>query len=391
MARPRQDGTPARAVNRRKLTDLFMQSRKTKDRVEMIWDTRQPGLALSVRATGKRAWKIVYRFHGRPVWLHLGDARAIGLADARRLAGRVMLDVAEGKDPAAERRMERAAGTFADLAAQYVELHAKRHNKSWRQAEHLVARHLLPRWGKLKASAITRADVRAMMIRIEAPMLANQVLAAASAIFSWAIRQEIVAVNPCKLIDRNPTKDRERVLSDAEVALLWGRFDPALKLTLLTGQRPGEVAAMQRDHIVEGWWQMPGKPVGDWPGTKNARDHRVALSEPAQALVESHLAEGGSKKSSALLRKLVAELGIERATPHDLRRTCLTMITRLGLGRDAMDRIANHKTSKVTDIYDRHGYAEEDGRIMTAVARHVLGLVAQADGSNVQPLKARKG
>jgi hypothetical protein len=38
-----------------------------------------------------------------------------------------------------------------------------------------------------------------------------------------------------------------------------------------------------------------------------------------------------------------------------------------------MDRIANHRTS--TDVYDRHGYADEDKRIMAAVARHVIGLV----------------
>ena len=98
------------------------------------------------------------------------------------------------------------------------------------------------------------------MIRIDAPIVANQTLAAASAIFSWAIKQEILTVNPCKLVDRNPTTDRERVLSDAEVKLLWPKLDPALKLILLTGQRPGEVAAMQREHIVDGWWQMPGKP-----------------------------------------------------------------------------------------------------------------------------------
>src|SRR6185436_21101527 len=170
----------------------------------MVWDTRQPGLALSVQPTGRKAWRVVYRFHGRPVWLTLGDTRSIGLADARRLTARVMLDVAEGKDPAAERRAERLTGTFADLASQYVELHAKKHNKSWRQAEALVRRHLLPRWSKLKASAITRADVRAVMIRIDAPIVANQTLAAASAIFSWAIKQEILTVNPCKLIDRNP-------------------------------------------------------------------------------------------------------------------------------------------------------------------------------------------
>ena len=92
MARPRRDGTPAREVNRRKLTDLFVSSRKAQERPELIWDLKQPGLAFSVRPTGKKAWKVVYRFRGRPRWLHLGDARAIGLADARRLAARVMAD-----------------------------------------------------------------------------------------------------------------------------------------------------------------------------------------------------------------------------------------------------------------------------------------------------------
>ena len=92
-------------------------------------------------------------------------------------------------------------------------------------------------------------------------------------------------------------------------------------------------------------------------------------------------------KSSALLRELVASLGIKRVTPHDLRRTCLTWITRLGFGRDAMDRVANHRTSTVTDVYDRHGYADEDKRIMAAVARHVIGLVEGTETSNVISLR----
>ena len=54
----------------------------------------------------------------------------------------------------------------------------------------------LPRWGKLQASTITRADVKALMARIAAPVSANQTLAAVSAIFSWAVREEIVPANP---------------------------------------------------------------------------------------------------------------------------------------------------------------------------------------------------
>jgi integrase len=118
-------------------------------------------------------------------------------------------------------------------------------------------------------------------------------------------------------VDRNPTKDRERVLSNAEVALLWPKLDPALKLILLTGQRPGEVSAMQRDHItIDGFWRMPGEPVGKWPGTKNGRDHRVWLSEAAQMLVDQHLA--GQRSSAQLMRELVATLKIERPR----RTTC---------------------------------------------------------------------
>src|SRR3954467_2937148 len=137
MPRPRHDGTRPAETNRRKLTDLFVSTRKPQARDELIWDLKQPGLALSVRTTGKKSWKVIYRFHGRPRWLHLGDVRSIGLADARRLTARGMLDVIEGRDPVAERRAARLTGTFADLAAQYVELYSKKHNKSWRQAEAL--------------------------------------------------------------------------------------------------------------------------------------------------------------------------------------------------------------------------------------------------------------
>ena len=105
--RPRADGTPARAVNKRKLTDTFVLSRKVKV-AELVWDTRSPGLALAIRPSGRKVWRVIYRFAGRPRWLTLGDVRSIGLADARRLAARIMFDVAEGKDPVAERQAERA-------------------------------------------------------------------------------------------------------------------------------------------------------------------------------------------------------------------------------------------------------------------------------------------
>ena len=65
----------------------------------------------------------------------------------------------------------------------------------------------------------------------------------------------------------------------------------------------------------------------------------------------------------------------------------MTTITGLGFGRDAMDRIANHRKGGVTDVYDRHSYADEDRRIMTAVARHVASLVEPTATSNVVAMR----
>jgi hypothetical protein len=255
-----------RVINKRRLTtSRFIANIQPQARTFLVWDSDQKGLAVQVQPSGYRAFKVIYRHRSR--WFHIGDAEAIGLADARTKAAELMLAVVgDGKDPAAEKRIGREFTTIGVLASRYLEEHAKRKNKSWKQADALVRRHLLPPWGELDASAITRADVRAVLAKITAPITGNQLLAAGSAIFSWAIRQEILTSNPCRTIERHATTSRERVLSDAEVPLFWQAFSKAgmagmvLNVLLLTGQRPGEVAHMRREHVVDGWWTLPGKP-----------------------------------------------------------------------------------------------------------------------------------
>jgi hypothetical protein len=134
-----------------KLNTLLVQRVRPAAKPFLIWDTRQAGLALAVQPTGARAYKVIYRSGGRPRWLTLGSARALSLTAARELAAEALLAVARGKDPAAEKRALRGAGTFGELATRYVADYAKRHNRSWLQADRLVRRNLLPRWGKLQA------------------------------------------------------------------------------------------------------------------------------------------------------------------------------------------------------------------------------------------------
>jgi len=401
-----------RPANKQRLSELAVKRLNAKPSPQLVWDTKQSGLVLRIRPSGTRTWYCIYSRHGRPRWYRLGDAGAVGLATARELAAEAMLQVARGHDPAAERRAERSKGTFEELATRYVETYAKRHNRSWKQAEALVRRFLLPRWGKLQAASISRADVKAMMAGIDAPIVANQVLAAASATFSWAVKEEFVANNPCRGIDRNETKSRERVLSDSEIPKFWEAFDDAgliastaLKALLLTGQRPGEVAHMHWEHVVDGWWELPGAPLPalDWPGTKNGATHRIWLPTAVQELIAALGDEddaaasgfvfagergGAIRKLDQAMRAICKSLEVERATPHDLRRTHGTMITRLGFGRDAMNRIQNHREGGIASVYDRHQYADENKRVMEAVAAKIVALVEGSEAGNVVALAA---
>jgi integrase len=90
----------------------------------------------------------------------------------------------------------------------------------------------------------------------------------------------------------------------------------------------------------------------------------------------------------AAMRAICRKLGVERATPHDLRRTHGTTITALKFGRDAMNRIQNHREGGIADVYDIHDYADENKRIMEAVAAKIMGLVkGRPEESNVVALK----
>jgi integrase len=391
----------------------------------VYYDELQAGFVLVVEPSGHKSYKLIYRLGRRPRWLSIASVRHIGLKEARAFARDKWADVIKGRDPQSEKIAARRAGTFEELAERYVEEHAKKRNKSWEQADQLVRRYLLPRWGKLAARDISRGDVRAVH-RTLAPVLGNQVLAAASVIFSWAIKNEVadVAVNPCHGIERNATQSRERVLSDRELPIFWRAFDEldlvrsmALKMILLTGQRPGEVAHMLRDHLEIGrhkftdangrsfeaggaWWTLPGRPdpkLG-WPGTKNGQSHRVWLPKIAVAILDE-LDEGrrGLVFTTArgyavghldgAMREVCNRIGITKpdaVRPHDLRRSMATLAASLGFGRQALDRLLNHVDGGVGAIYDRFSYQNEARRIAEAVSAKITALIGgEAAGKKI--------
>jgi integrase len=392
-----------RAIHKQKLSPLLVTRVRPRSLAYLIWDTLERGLALRVLPSGFRSFVFIYSYRGRSRWTTIGPSDTISLSLARETALKLRLAVFQGQDPAKSTSRASSPGTtFAVIASRYVAEHAMKRNKSWRQASTLITRYVLPHWQDRDASTLTRSDVRAMLAAIGAPILANQVLASTSAIFTWAIRQELLSNNPCRGVDRHTTTSRERVLSDAEVPLFWKAFANAgipglaLKVLLLTGQRPGEVSRMRREHIKDNWWEMPGRPEAatKWLGTKNGESHRIWLSDPVRDIIaelndgDTGFVFGQVWDLTAVMRDICKQLDVPRATPHDGRRTFGTTVTSLGFTRSAMDRLMNHKEKGVGSIYDRYSYNEENQKIMEAVASRIIALAENTnETTNVVTLR----
>ena len=77
MPRPRRDGAPAAAPNKRKLSDIFLKKLKPQSCAFTVWDNHQRGLAVVVQPTGHKAWKCIYSMHGRKRWYHIGAVDAV--------------------------------------------------------------------------------------------------------------------------------------------------------------------------------------------------------------------------------------------------------------------------------------------------------------------------
>jgi len=103
------------------LSDIAI--RKAKPASKPLKLTDGGGLYLLLNPTGSRWWRLDYRFEGKRKTLSMGVYPDIGLKDARerREAARKLL--ANGVDPAQNRKAEKAAGV--DRAANSFEVVAR--------------------------------------------------------------------------------------------------------------------------------------------------------------------------------------------------------------------------------------------------------------------------
>ncbi len=213
----------------------------------IVFDDDLAGFGIRIRAGGSRTWIYQYKIGHQARRVTLGSLAALTPAQARDTAAEMHAMVRLGRDPAGEKTegRARAAETMGVVTQSYLTYQSGRlRRRSYVELE----RHLLAYCKPLHGLQLQKIDRRTVAARIadvagsSGAATGNRVRASLSALFAWAMRQGLLDTNPVTGTNRQPEQSRTRVLSDAELKIIWDAlgsddYSAIIRLLILTGQR----------------------------------------------------------------------------------------------------------------------------------------------------------
>lgn len=352
-----------------------------------VTDSVTQGLNLRVTSTGVKTWCFAYRYGGKQIRMTLGRYPDIGLTQARNIVKESRADIALGYNPitlrnekiAQDLEKEQESIKLSEIAREFIEKHAKPNTKRWKDTQRFFDNHILPALGNKPAREIRRRDVIQLLDILKnssRPSAANHVLIALRKMYNWAIERDELEFNPCNNIKKPiPIKERERVLTKAEIQAFWSAcnkigypFGPLCQILLLTGQRCNEIATLKWSYVdeAEKIIRIPAENI------KAGRGHDIPISDAVLDILRAlprftgpyifttthglKPVSGFSKTKKHIEQHFHPK---ENWRFHDLRRTCATNLAELGVPLHTISRILNHAEGGVTKIYARHSYLNE--------------------------------
>jgi integrase len=367
---------------------------------EVYWDAACPGFGLKVTPKGRKVFVVLYRTGGAGSKLRkytIGPYGRVTLHQARVAAQKVFAARLEGRDVAAEKQAARrrvVVDRVDDLLESFIAQHLAQ-NRSGGEIARLLRRELGQGWGGRSIHDITKRDVVAVVSAVEqrgAPGAANKTLKSTKTFLRWCVGRAILDGSPAEGIPL-PSKvvTRDKVLTDQELAQvilaarkMGGPYGGIVELLALTGQRREEVAKMTWHELNLGQhiWTLPKSR------TKNGKQHVVHLSAQAIGVLNGVPKKGpfvfsifGTRpfhdfsKAKRVLDRLSA---VSHWRLHDLRRSCVSGMARLGVAPHVADKILNHQTgtiSGVAAVYQRHEFLAERQAALDLWGAHVAALI----------------
>ena len=392
-----------------KFTDRFIQSVRCEsgERIDLT-DDKVSGLSLRVMFTGKKSWSFRYRrkSDSKLRRVTIGEYPTFSLSDARNEAFRLKTEVAEKKDPAKTAKRPSTTGprTFGELAKRYLENYAT-HKRSGDEDRKMLEKDVLPALEGEPLGAIERADIASIVdaiIQRGAPVRANRTFSVIRKVFNWGIEKGYLEYAPTLRMkppakeesrDRFMTREETKIFCRqiiANVKMSW-ILRMIFKLLLVTGQRVMEVAGAKKSEFdferLE--WHIPKERL------KNKMPvHVVPLSPLAAILFKRAIRRSGDSEyvfpspvtgvpivntapAFAMQRNKSVFAFATPITPHDLRRTMTSNLSRLRFSRLIQDKILNHvmQDKGISGVYDRYAYGKEKREALEAWADYLQEIV----------------
>lgn len=383
----------------------------------------EKGFGVLVYPTGSMAFIYKYKIDGVQKLLKLGEYPSMKLTEAREEYLKASMKVkdlrrgsADGADPVANKKhkkeiriqqaeAERKEFTFDQLAKEYI-----RENVEGQLADKSVydiKRVLLgaakddsiddfKSLRQKKVSSITTEDVAQLLKAVSkrSAASARNIVKTCRPMFGYALARSMVINNPfilsgIKSFLSKPVQGKlapsikNRTLSAEEIRHLWKAIESAkgstesknaLRIILLTGQRPSEVLGLNSREIKGNWWTLP-KERTKARHDKNRKDHAVYLVPEALRIIGTKTGYCFSiavKKDPTKKREPIAinalghmlrannYFGLSPWGAHDLRRTCRTFMSDIeGVTANAAEAVLNHARVGVTANYDHHNYQRQ--------------------------------
>jgi len=389
---------------RLKLTKSAIDALPTPAKDTVYWDSGCPGFGVKITPKGRKVFIALYRAGGAASRLRkytIGPYGRVTLHQARVAALKILAARAEGKDPAADKQQARrrlVADRVEDLVELYINEHLS-HKRSAHEISRLLRREVIPKWGTSSVHQIDKRRVIELVCEISArgaPSAANKLLKVVKTFFGWCVGRAILEISPAKGLAA-PAREtaRDRVLDDDELTHIIGAarqinlpYGGIVELLALTGQRREEVAQLTWNEIdlASQTWTLPASR------TKNGKPHIVHLSKEAIGVLMRvprlgrfvfSLSGGNPFQSfSAAKRELDKISGVSDWRLHDLRRTCVSGMARLGIAPHVADKVLNHQAgtiSGVAAVYQRHEFLAERKDALDRWGGYLSGLITNAD------------
>lgn len=391
---------------------------------EIMADGEIKGFVARKLSSGKVTFGYRYRdAAGKQKWHGLGLMGSITAEQARILAKKRAGEVADGRDPSAERMAARQEAARASRAAlntvnTILDDFVKRYASKLRSEDQITSaldRYVRPRIGESSIYELKRRQIVEMLDAVEdkaGPVMADRVLAHIRKAFNWQAARDDDFLSPIvRGMARTKPKERarQRVLTDDEIRDIWQALETAdvpfcypryVKMLLLTMTRRNESADMSGAEIEGDLWTIPGERY------KTKLDHVIPLSSDAKALIGTKPKDfkgsnwfvfsttdgmrpfSGFSKAKAILDAEVAKLRKAEGRPktprwtlHDLRRTARTLMSRAKVPEDYAERAMGHVITGVRGTYDRYSFVEEKREAFQKLADLVEIILAPSTDS----------